>query len=118
MTPPAQETLQQISALLLEGEQIEALCISLLAASKAHGIQAREAVAPLQSYYQTRLEAIVDARQRAELATDALDATERRLLRLRYLDGMNWEEISDTLCYSLRQTHRLHARALDNLHFQ
>lgn len=42
------------------------------------------------------------------------DPTEKNLLRLKYIHGMTWEEISDEIGYSYRQIHNIHKRALQN----
>lgn len=39
----------------------------------------------------------------------------RELLRLRYIEGMTWEQISVLLHYSYMQVCRLHGKALDQL---
>lgn len=41
------------------------------------------------------------------------DPTLRSLLRLRYINGLRFEQIADLLHYSVRWTIRLHGRALD-----
>lgn len=49
-----------------------------------------------------------------EEAIEALDdSTQRRLLRLRYIDGRTWEQIGEAMSYSRMQLNRLHRRALD-----
>ena len=50
-----------------------------------------------------------------EKAIEGLNPTTRMLLRYRYIEGLTWEEVCVRLSYSWRQTHRLHARALDQL---
>jgi len=42
------------------------------------------------------------------------DPTEKNLLRLKYIHGMTWEEVSDEIGYSYRQIHNIHKRALQN----
>ena len=42
------------------------------------------------------------------------DEKERLLLRLRYIEYLTWEEISDKMNYSARQIYRLHKQALKN----
>lgn len=39
---------------------------------------------------------------------------EQRVLRLRYLWGLKWEEVAVKMSYSWKQIHRLHSSALDN----
>lgn len=43
------------------------------------------------------------------------DAQEAKVLRLRYIDMMKWEEICVQMNYSWKQIHRVHKRALENL---
>ena len=46
---------------------------------------------------------------------DAMEnATERALLRLRYICGYTWERIAVELGYSWRQVHYIHGKALQN----
>ncbi len=42
------------------------------------------------------------------------DQTEREILRYRYIDGLNWEQISTRLNYSKRNVTRIHGRALQH----
>lgn len=44
---------------------------------------------------------------------DRLEPTTRRLMRHRYIEGLTWEEVCVAIGYSWRQTHNLHAKALD-----
>ena len=50
-----------------------------------------------------------------EAAIEPLPAAERRLMRLRYMDGMKWESICVCMGYEWAQIHRIHASALQNL---
>lgn len=50
-----------------------------------------------------------------ENAIEVLESTERELIRLRYLEGLKWEEVAVEIGYSWQQTHRIHARALVKL---
>lgn len=43
------------------------------------------------------------------------DSRHRIILRLRYLNGFEWERIAYSLGYSWRNTHRLHNEALDEI---
>jgi DNA-directed RNA polymerase specialized sigma subunit len=43
------------------------------------------------------------------------DSVERRLMKLRYIDGLTFEEISVVFRYSWRHIHRLHSKALNNI---
>lgn len=42
------------------------------------------------------------------------NADEQRILRLRYIQGMKWEEVAVDMNYSWQHTHKIHARALKN----
>lgn len=60
--------------------------------------------------------------QKAKLYTDIErricameDADEKRVLRLRYIKGMKWEEVAVKMGHSWQHTHRIHGRALKNL---
>jgi hypothetical protein len=55
------------------------------------------------------------AQAQIEDTIDALEPTERRLARFRYIDGLTWEKVCDRMCYSWMQTHRIHGRMLDKL---
>lgn len=50
-----------------------------------------------------------------EEALECLDFVERKLMRLRYIDGLRWEDVCEKMCYSWMQTHNIHSRALDKL---
>lgn len=43
------------------------------------------------------------------------DETEKRVLRLKYFEGMSWEQVAEEMNYSVRQIHNIHKRALINL---
>ena len=46
---------------------------------------------------------------------DGLDEREKRLVRLRYIYNLKWEEICVEMNYSWRQIHRLHSDILTKL---
>lgn len=69
----------------------------------------------LEQKYKEKLSQIVAAQTEVENLIESLDPIERRLLRCRYLEGMVWEEVCVEMGYSWRQTHNIHARALDKL---
>ena len=50
-----------------------------------------------------------------ERAIERLAPRERRLVRLHYVDGMNWEQVAVEMDYSWRQVHRIHSSALEKL---
>lgn len=43
------------------------------------------------------------------------DEDEKSVLRMRYIKGVQWEDICVAIKYSWRQTHRIHSNALKNL---
>ena len=43
------------------------------------------------------------------------DSTQRLVLELRYIDGMNWYDISESVCISRSSCHRTERQALDAL---
>ena len=71
-----------------------------------------EIIQPLRDLYREKLRGLVDGQLRIEKAIEALNPTERELMRLRYIDGREWVEICETIHYEWAQTHRIHARAL------
>ena len=46
---------------------------------------------------------------------EGLSCTERKLMRHRYIEGLTWEKVCVEMNYSWRQTHNIHAAALDRL---
>ena len=68
----------------------------------------------LKRMYHDKIRWLMAEQEAIEHAITAagLDPVERRLLRLRYIDGLKWEIICTRLHYSWKSTHRIHARAL------
>lgn len=69
----------------------------------------------LQEQYKAQIAKIVEQQAAIESLIEGLEPTERRLARFRYIDGLDWEDVCVALCYSWRQTHRIHARMLEKL---
>lgn len=69
----------------------------------------------LLDLYQAKLDELTAEQLAIEKAIDALDGTARTLMRYKYIDGHTWEEVCLLINYSWAQTHRLHARALEQL---
>ena len=44
-----------------------------------------------------------------------LESLERRIIRLRYFEGLTWEEIGNTVDYSTAQLNRIHRKILEKL---
>ena len=72
----------------------------------------------LREMYERKRDEISDAMLAIEDAIEGLEPVERTLLRYRYIYGMTWEQVSVAMNYSWRQTHKIHARALDKLAIQ
>lgn len=62
-----------------------------------------------------KIDRFVDLKAEIENAVDSMeDAKERMVLKYRYLQMMDWYNISDVLRISLRSVHRFHASGLQN----
>ena len=70
---------------------------------------------PLRDLYRKKLIELIEGQIRIEKVIEALDPTERTLMRLRYLDGAEWIEVAEGIHYEWTQTHRIHARALNKI---
>lgn len=69
----------------------------------------------LEALYRAQLERLVAATTEIEEMIQGLPSMERQVLRLRYADGLSWEEVCDAVHYCWVQVHRIHNRALDIL---
>lgn len=69
----------------------------------------------LEERYRAQLDKLVGQQVAIEDMIEQLESTERRLARFRYIDGLTWENVCERMCYSWRQTHRIHGRILDKL---
>lgn len=67
----------------------------------------------LQERYQKQLAKLATAQADIENMIECLEPMSRTLMRYRYIDGMSWEEVCVAIGYSWRQTHNIHAKALD-----
>jgi len=72
-----------------------------------------ERIYELESIINREVDSLVDTKVEIETAISQLnDRRYREILRLRYIEGKTFEQISVDLNYSWRQTCRLHGRAL------
>ena len=62
-----------------------------------------------------RLEKIQHLRNIEDQIGKMQDEDEKRVLRLRYIKGLKWEEVAVEMGYSWKQTHRIHSQALIDL---
>ena len=69
----------------------------------------------IDELYLPKKTALLRELERIEQAIETLGPTERTLMRLRYIEGLSWQEVCDRIHYSWQQTHRIHANALIKL---
>lgn len=69
----------------------------------------------LIQHYQQKVERLLIQQKRIEEAIESLPASERLLMRYRYIDGLNWIDVAANMNYSWQGTHKIHARALKRL---
>lgn len=69
----------------------------------------------LQARYDRMVKEMEAVQAAIEDLIDGLNPTERELFRHRYIKGMTWENVCVAMNYSWRQTHNIHAKALDKL---
>ena len=86
----------------------------------SHGSPDRIATVVAQrDRYQRIIDSLLDElnalREWIEATIASLPSADRELIRMRYIDGMRWEEISVELGYSYRHTHRQHGRILEKI---
>lgn len=74
-----------------------------------------ELVLPLKEFYREKLADLAAAQLEIERAIETLDYVERKLVRLRYIDGLPWYRVANGIHYGKQQTHRIHARVLKKL---
>ncbi len=69
----------------------------------------------LDRLIQAKTWGLINLQHSIELSIQAVeDATERSLLRHKYLCGKTWEQVCVIMDYEWAQIHRIHARALRN----
>ena len=69
----------------------------------------------LEDRINQEIDRLVDLKVEIGEAINKLEKpAERLLLKYRYLDGMEWIDISQRLAVSYRTVHRIHASALKN----
>jgi RNA polymerase sigma factor (sigma-70 family) len=75
----------------------------------------KHATDALRDLYSAKREKLTAELRRVEQAIETLDPTERRLIRLRYIDALSWLAVSRRLNYSKPQAQRIHKAALIKL---
>lgn len=62
------------------------------------------------------IDELVDLKRQAEEAIDRLAVPEHReVMRLRYLVGLDWQEVAERMNYSLQHVFRLHGKSLTKM---
>ena len=69
----------------------------------------------MMEYYVLKVEERLIQQEKIEKAIENLPVVERRLMRYRYIDCLDWVNVAANLNYSWKQTHRIHSRALNRL---
>ncbi len=66
----------------------------------------------LQERYRAKLAETDAAIAEIERAIESLPPRERKLMRHRYIEALEWEAVCAKMSYSWRQVHRIHRQAL------
>lgn len=69
----------------------------------------------LQERYRAKLAEADAAIAEIERAIESLPPRERKLMRHRYIEALEWEVVCEKMSYSWRQVHRIHRQALTRL---
>lgn len=69
----------------------------------------------LKARYLAKMDELAAEQLEIETAIDSLEPFEREMFRLRYIQGVKWEDICVRMNYSWRQIHRAHKEALIKL---
>lgn len=75
----------------------------------------QELLQPIRVLYREKLDELVALQVRIEKAIDSLGPIERKLLRYRYIDGLEWHKVEAKMHYSTTSVHRIHREALTKL---
>lgn len=110
-----QKELSEYRALVAEKAQIEEMLDELDASPgrspEGHAIRGDE----VHRLYIAKQAEINQKLLAIEGAIASLSPNERRLFRLRYLQGKKWDDVCDELGYCKRQVTRIHKKALSKL---
>lgn len=105
------EQLRNYQPIKKEHRQLEQRLLSL----EKRPERDQETLRPLRECYTKKLEELVAAQLEIERVIETLDPTERELVRLRYIDGLDWHLVARRINYSWQQTHRIHAKVLEKI---
>ncbi len=62
--------------------------------------------------YERKREGLTADLRHIEEVIEGLGPVERTLMRLRYIEGLEWHQVADRIHYSWQQTHRIHKQVL------
>ena len=68
-----------------------------------------------QRLIDAKLDQLLELREHIEAAIEGLPPNDRLLLRLRYIDGLTWEQVAVELHYGYQWTLKRHGRILQRL---
>lgn len=69
----------------------------------------------LRALYNRRWDALIAARIEIEESIENLAPAERSLIRYRYIEGLEWEEVAQKMRYSISKTTRMHGKILEKI---
>jgi len=72
-------------------------------------------IVDLSKLLEGKQESLIFRRKQIEAAIDQLDPGQQTLIRLKYIYGLNWEQVAKELNYSVRQTTRMHGAILGKM---
>ena len=104
------EELKQYRSIKTEISQIERRILEFEGLGRDKDI-----IQPLINLYREKLADLIEEQLKIEKVIEVLDPTERELIRLRYIDGLEWIDVAAEIHYEWTQTHRIHARALGKI---
>lgn len=107
------QELELFHDLEMESKQIERLLAEVRANIKRGFTCA--ATYELEKIYVRYLEEFRQNKQNCFNYVNMLEDTEKELCKLRYIDGLTWEQIAEKMCYSYTQVHRIHKKMIATL---
>ena len=72
-------------------------------------------IVDLESKNNSDIDKLVARKERAIILFSHLDGDKRLLMSMRYLESKSWEDIAETMFFSLRKVYYLHGMALNEL---
>lgn len=114
-----QSLVDTINVMRAQLESTAAKPITGMPRGTAPGDPIADGVGEIDEIYAEYNRKLVELRQELAVTVRAIesveDFTEKQVLRMRYIEGLSWEEICVSIGYSWRQTHRVHSSALKNI---